>query len=84
MLFFFDTRDGDENSRDDVGIELPDVGTAKQQATLALTEMARDRLPSSGVDRTLAIRVRTMNGPCFDVSLEYEAVIVSELTTDQK
>ena len=30
MLFFFDTRDGDENSRDDVGIELPDVGTAKQ------------------------------------------------------
>ena len=84
VLFFFDIRDGDEHSRDDSGIELPDDATAKHQATLALTEMARDRLPSNGDERTLAIRVRTIDGPRFDVSLEYEAVVVSEPVQDQE
>lgn len=82
MLFFFDIRDGSDYSRDDVGIELPDAATAKQQATLALTEMARDRLPSDGDERILSIHVRTPTGPQFEVSLEYEAVVVGELTRD--
>jgi hypothetical protein len=72
MKFYFDIRDGGELTEDDAGVDLPGVNAARLQATIALTEMARDYLPRDGDERRLAIRVRTDEGPQFDVSLDYE------------
>ena len=72
MRFYFDIRDGGELTEDDAGVELPDLHAARLQATIALTEMARDYLPRDGDERSLAIRVRTDAGPQFDVTLDYE------------
>jgi hypothetical protein len=72
MKFYFDIRDGGELTEDDAGVDLPDVNAARLQATIALTEMARDYLPRDGDERRLGIRVRTDEGPQFDVSLDYE------------
>jgi hypothetical protein len=72
MKFYFDIRDGGELTEDDAGVELPDFHAARLQATIALTDMARDYLPRDGDQRSLAIRVRTADGPQFDVTLDYE------------
>ncbi|WP_055045596.1 DUF6894 family protein [Devosia sp. A16] len=72
MRFYFDIRDGDEFTEDDAGVELPDLNAARLQATIALTEMARDYLPRNGDERRLAIHVRTDEGPQLDVTLDYE------------
>jgi hypothetical protein len=72
MKYFFDVRDGEDFVRDERGVDLPDPTAAKLQATLALTEMARDDLPRDGDSRRLTIHVRTVEGPQFDVSLDYE------------
>jgi hypothetical protein len=84
MIFFFDVRDGADLSQDDTGIDLPDPAAAKLQATLALTEMARDHLPSNGDERKLSIHVRTAEGPQFDVSLDYELLVTSGQTSNQE
>lgn len=83
MIYFFDVRDGDDLSPDDTGIDLPDPAAARLQATLALTEMARDDLPSNGDERKLSIHVRTAEGPQFDVSLDYELQVTSGQAPDQ-
>jgi len=72
MKFYFDIRDGAELTEDDAGVELPDLKAARLQATIALTDMARDYLPRDGDAHSLAIRVRTDEGPQFDVTLDYE------------
>lgn len=58
MRYYFDIRDGDDFARDDIGLELQDVVAARLQATVALTEMARDYLPTDGDHRRLVIQVR--------------------------
>jgi len=72
MRYFFDIRDGTDVAMDHTGVELPTDEAAKMQATLALTEMARDSLPADGNERNLSIHVRTADGPRFDVFLDYE------------
>jgi len=72
MKFYFDIRDGGEFTEDDAGVDLPDLNAARLQATIALTDMARDYLPRDGDERSLGIRVRTAEGPQFDVTLDYE------------
>lgn len=79
MRYYFDVDDGVDLSRDEAGIDLPDDAAAKLQATIALTEIARDSLPSDGNERYLTIYVRTDEGPVFDVSLDYEV----QMTTRQ-
>lgn len=72
MRYYFDIRDGADVSIDHGGVELENDRAAKIQATLALTEMARDNLPAEGNERRLLIHVRTDDGPRFDVRLDYE------------
>lgn len=71
MRYYFDIRDGDDFSRDDIGFDLRDDKAARLQATVALIEMARDYLPSDGNRRHLMIEVRNGDGARFDVSLDY-------------
>ena len=55
--FYFDVRDGDTLVPDDEGLELPSIKAARDEATRALAEMAKDALPQSFI-RELAIEVR--------------------------
>ena len=71
MRFYFDMRDGEDFARDDIGVDLHSAKAARLQATIALTEMARDYLPTDGDHRNLGIKVRNAEGVLFDVSLEY-------------
>ncbi len=43
--YFFDINDGDHSTRDDVGIELPDLQLARRKAIGVLPDLARDVLP---------------------------------------
>jgi hypothetical protein len=61
MRYFFDTRIDGRLSRDDVGIELPTLARAKEEAEQGLADLAKDELPriASG---TISITVRTESG----------------------
>jgi hypothetical protein len=56
-LYYFDTRDGDDFVRDEIGIELGGVEAARDEATRGLADFARDALPGS-VRRELAVECR--------------------------
>ncbi len=72
-LYFFDTRDGD--TRDDIGLELPDLEAVKAQAALSLAELARDVLPGS-MRREIVIEVRDERRPVMEARLIFEAVLL--------
>jgi hypothetical protein len=75
-LYFFDTRDNSHFIRDDVGLELPSLRAARDQAALSLAELAHDVLPGS-VARNLAVEVRDEAQPVLMTLLTFEAVIVA-------
>ena len=65
--YYFDTRDGAEFIRDELGIELDGIEAARDEATRGLADFARDALPGS-VRRELAVECRdeptaTFSGP---------------------
>jgi hypothetical protein len=71
--YYFDTRDGSEFVRDDIGIELDGVEAARDEATRGLADFARDALPGS-VRRELAVECRdeptaTFSGPPYGLRL---------------
>jgi len=43
--FYFDIRDGDQFIRDEYGLDYPNIETARDSATIALAEMAKEALP---------------------------------------
>ena len=55
--YFFDTRDGDNFIRDELGIELDGVEAARDEATAGLADLAKDALPRA-IRRELAVEVR--------------------------
>ena len=75
-LCFFDTRDNDVFIEDDVGLELPDLAAAKEEAALSLAELARDVLPGS-IKRTLSVEVRDEHNPVLRATLIFEALILT-------
>jgi hypothetical protein len=54
--YYFDVRDDDGAFIDEVGIELPDMAAAIQEARRALADMVRDALRDSKGDVAIAIR----------------------------
>ncbi|WP_028136645.1 DUF6894 family protein [Bradyrhizobium japonicum] len=69
--YYFDSRDNDRFIADDEGLDFSSLDDVKAQATTALTELAKDVLPSS-VIRTLAIEVRDDLGPVLRIALRFE------------
>ena len=55
--YYFDTRDGAEFIRDELGIELDGIEAARDEATRGLADFARDALPGS-IRRELAVECR--------------------------
>ncbi|HVI80308.1 MAG TPA: hypothetical protein VM715_19560 [Candidatus Acidoferrum sp.] len=56
-LYYFDTRDGPDFIRDEIGLELDGIEAARREATLGLADFAKDAIPGS-VRRELAVEVR--------------------------
>jgi hypothetical protein len=61
MRFFFDTQDGEIESRDEEGLELPDADAARRLALSSLPDMADDALPN-GDHQKFSVVVRTEDG----------------------
>lgn len=59
--FFFDFMDADNPYRDDQGTDLPDVETAKAEASRVLAEILRDKV-RDGSCREIAVKVRSEAG----------------------
>jgi hypothetical protein len=71
-LFYFDVRDGHKLMRDDDGLEFPNIEAARDEATRALGELARDVLPGRAV-REMAIEVRDeVKDPLLRTVLRFE------------
>lgn len=60
-LFYFDSRDGETFVNDDIGLEFSDIGRARDEATRALAELAREVLPGA-TRREISIEVRNARG----------------------
>jgi hypothetical protein len=71
-LFYFDVRDGHKLMRDDDGLEFPNIEAARDEATRALGELAKDVLPGRAV-REMAIEVRDeVKDPLLRTILRFE------------
>jgi len=61
-LYFFDTDDGKTLFRDDEGSELPDDQAARNEASLALAELAKDYIPRGAPQKNITMWVRNAQG----------------------
>jgi hypothetical protein len=69
-LFFFDIGDGKELFRDELGTDLADEQTARDDAALTLAEFARERIPDGSADKDISMWVRDETGaPILHLSL---------------
>jgi hypothetical protein len=59
--FYFDVREGNGFTRDDIGVEFDTLDAAKFAAATAAAEMGPDRLPK-GDAREVTIEVKDENG----------------------
>ncbi len=59
--YFFDSSDGREHIRDEIGIDLPDLIAARDEAINGLPDIARDKLPA-GTNRAFTVKVRDETG----------------------
>jgi hypothetical protein len=57
-MYFFDLRENGTLFRDDEGTELPDIGTARIEATRTMTDFARDRIPGDSPRHNIRMTVR--------------------------
>jgi len=65
--FYFDIRDQDGVTYDDVGLELPDLEAARAEARLALGELMVESISRSGTG-AIRIEIRTEDGrPAVEV-----------------
>ncbi|CAN7661426.1 hypothetical protein LJR016_005220 [Devosia sp. LjRoot16] len=72
MRYFFDIFDGDHWSRDELGVDCAHDMSARHQAVLALTELARELLPPDGSSMELVVRVRVAEATAFTVRLSFD------------
>jgi hypothetical protein len=74
--YFFDTRDGPEFVRDELGIELDGIEAARDAATRGLADLARDALPGA-LRRELAVEVRDASDQALlRASLWFEVAVL--------
>jgi hypothetical protein len=69
--YYFDIRDNQDFVADEIGIEFETFDEVKEEAAVAVTDVAKDVLPGSEV-RNLAIEVRDEIGPVLIVKLRFE------------
>lgn len=70
--FFFDTREDDRFTEDEMGLDLPNISEVRIHAAAGLVDLARELLPGSG--GRLCITVRDQ-----DARSVMEALMVVEI-----
>ena len=60
--YYFDTDDGAEQLRDEVGLELGDDQAARDEAARGLADMAKEYLPGGAPQRNMTVWVRDGSG----------------------
>jgi len=71
-LYYFDTDDGDTKFRDETGLELVDAQKARDEASRALAELAREYVPSALGQKNVTMWVRDETGePLLQLSLTF-------------
>ena len=75
-LYFFDFKSVDAESRDTVGVELPDVEAAHDMALGALVDAARDAVIEGSLDQRFAVEVRNGIGPVLEVTAVFNSRIL--------
>ena len=68
--YYFDVHDGRQFIRDDEGVELPDIESARQEATAALSEITREWAIGRPQHR-MAVEVRDDRGPILEASFSF-------------
>lgn len=66
-LYFFDLKSPNSFSRDDEGVQLPDVSKAHDTAVGALVDIAREGISEGAVGQRFAVEVRNGIGSVLDV-----------------
>jgi hypothetical protein len=75
--YFFDTRDGPDFVRDELGVELDGIEAARDEATRGLADLARDALPGA-MRRELAVEVRdAADKALLRASLWFEVAVLA-------
>ena len=73
--YYFDMRDGENVTRDDEGLEFPDLAAAQEEAAKALADIARDvvrksvRAPSG---QRMVVEVRDDTGDVMLAKFTFE------------
>ena len=57
-VFYFDFDDGASLSRDEIGLELSDEQTARDQGAIALGAMAQEYVPTDVAQKNISLWVR--------------------------
>ena len=68
--YYFDIRDSGKRIHDDVGVELPNIQSAQQEAAVRLAEMAPELVKSRRQHHTV-VEVRDDDGLALEVSLSF-------------
>lgn len=70
--FYFDISDGAATTADPVGLDLPTVEVAREEATRTLSEIAAQELPGDGPKRMFSIAVSdSARTVLFEVRLDF-------------
>jgi hypothetical protein len=71
-MYYFDTDDGDEKFRDEIGLELDDDQEARDEASRALAALAKEYVPGPVAQKNVTMRVRDERGePLLQLSLSF-------------
>ena len=79
--YYFDIHDGQNLTRDDVGIECSGPEVVKEEAMVALPAMARDTIPKDGDRQAMTVLVRNAKGQTvFTATLTFACIWLGEDT----
>ena len=71
--FYFDVSEGESFTRDEIGLDLPDLDQVRAEAINALPEIAREALPD-GDETSFAVEARDESGRVvFKATLNFKA-----------
>lgn len=68
--YYFDIRDGSQFIRDDEGVELANIESARQEATAALSEISRE-WSRGRPQHCMAVEVRDDRGPILEARFSF-------------
>jgi hypothetical protein len=69
--YYFDIRENDEVTVDELGMQLPDLQAAAVESAKSLADLAKDLLPAARC-YSLGIEVRNHDEPLFKIAIAYE------------